>query len=538
MTAASTLGRQPITIVEMDLRQVINGTATIVTYRLCSHDVVPPVSLDARPVIERVQSLPTKLDIGESLGMRAAISITCRDFINDGDVAGGPADSSATFFRLLKARVPYHANRPVRVITGYLVDGQVTNARTLHYLLTRIDGPNRTGTVTLHCTDALIQADNRRAQAPRVGTASLLTGLNTTDTTATIGPTESIDDYPVSGFGRFGDADELVAFSRSGSVITLQRGVRGTVAVSHLAGDAFQTVLTFDDATLAEVTRTLLVDYAGLDPALIDLAAWTLEDDLWLGAFRLTATIWDPTGVADLLQELTQQFPFFIVYDARVPRLDFQAIKPATFGLVASLNERQHLLANSISVTDDLEKRISQIWFYFGQKDPSAASDDPRNYSRLVPFIDRQAEADHGDARIRKVYSRWLPADQQAVVASIGERLLLRLRDGRRTIGFHLDAKDGDAWVGDTIEITTSHLVNTDGTPVTTQAQVIEARDIDVGTSASYQAEDLRTGSRNAVYAPDTTPDYDQATAVERSRYGFYADDLDEVSGDPAYRYL
>ena len=536
---AATLGRQPMTVVELDLRQRIDGADQTVTYRLCSHDVVPPVSLDARPVIERVQTLPTRLDIGESLGLRAAITITCRDFINDGDVAGGPANPAATFFRLLKARVPYVANRPARVITGYVVDGGwFIPERTLYFLLTRIDGPNRQGLVSLHLTDALVRTENRKAQAPNVGTGTLLTALTPSDTVATISPGAAADDYHSAGFLRMGDDSEIIGFTRSGVDLTLTRGARGTTPQAHTAGDTIQEILVIENATLAEVTQLLLLDYADLDPSLIDTAAWQAEDAEWLGAFRVSTVIWDPTGVATLLQELTQQFPFFIVYDARVPRLDFQAIKPATFSLVAALDERNHLLRNSISVTEDPEKRVSQIWFFFGMRDVAEAVDDPRNFTRLVPFIDRQAEIDHGEKRIRKVFSRWLPADRSAIVASIGQRMLLRLRDGRRTIGFHLDAKDGNVWVGDTVTLTTRHVLDEQGDPLTTQAQIIEAKDLEAGTSAAYQAEDLRLNARYALYTADTMPEYSEATLPQRGRYGFYANDDDLVGGDPAYSYL
>ncbi|MFW5829978.1 MAG: hypothetical protein ACOCXA_06925 [Planctomycetota bacterium] len=537
--AAAQLGRQPMTVLEMDLRQRISGVDTPIIYRLCSADLVPPPGLDARPVIERVQTLPTRLDIGESLGMRAAISIQCRDFINDGDVAGGPAARDATFWRLLKARVPYVANRPARIITGYLIDGVFIPERTLHYLLVRIDGPDRQGMVTIHLTDALIRTENRKAQAPGVGTGTLLAGIAAEATTATIAPSESADDYRVAGYLRIGDSREIIGFSRIGTTLALQRGQLGTIAEAHVAGDTIQEIVVIQDATLAEVTRLLVVEYAGIDPDLIDWPAWQDEDDAWLGAFRVSAIIWDPTGVATLLQELTQQFPFFIVYDARVPRLDFQAIKPSIFNLVGSYNERDHLLRDSIEISEDHEKRVSQIWFYFGVKDPSGQSDDPRNFQRLVPFIDREAESDYGDKRIRKVFSRWLPADRAATVLSIAERMLLRLRDGRQVIAFHLDAKDGEAWVGDNVEITTRHLIDTDGVPRTIPVQIIEAKEQVAGTSLAYQAETLRFASRYCLYTSDEMPLYQRATPAQRARYGFYADDDDLIGGtDPAYLYL
>jgi len=535
--SAAELGRQPLTVVECDLRQTIDGAEQPITYRFSSADVIPPLGLDARPVITGISSLPTKLDIGESLGMRAAITIRCRDFLNDNDVAGGPANPEATFFRLLKARVPYVANRALRIISGYLVSGVFTPERTLHYLLTKIDGPDRQGQVTLHCTDALVKAENRKAQAPNVGTGTLLADLAAGDTTATISPAEAAEDYHASGWLRFGDAKEVCSFTRSGTTLSLGRAQRGTAPDDHAAGDAIQEILIIEEAALAEVAQLLLIDYADLDPSLVDAAAWAQEDATWLGAFRVSATIWDPTGVAKLLQELTQQFPFFIVYDARVPRLDFRAIKPGAFALTARLSERTELLRDSISITEDPEKRVSQIWFAFGIKDPSEKVDDPRNYARLVPFIDRQAEIDHNDARIRKVFSRWLPADRSAVVLSIGERMLTRLR---RTIGFDLDAKDGAIWVGDTVEITTKHLIDGEGNPLTTQAQVIEAVESQPGTSNRYQAEDLRLNNRYCLYTDDAMPLYQQATTSERGRYGFYADDDDRLDGgaDPAYSYF
>ena len=314
----------------------------------------------------------------------------------------------------------------------------------------------------------------------------------------------------------------------------------GSTAEAHHADDAIQEIVVFQNETLSDIVYRLLTAYANIDPALINKAAWDTENASWLATFSLSAIIWDPTGVTTLLQELTSQFPIYILYDARVPEISFQAIKPASFNLSATLNEREHILQRSLSVKEDPDKRLSQIWFYFAQKDPSESQDDARNYSRLVPFIDPEAEADHDEKRIRKVFSRWLPVGSEAVVTDIGDRMLSRLRNNKRLINFELDAKDADVWTGQTVGLDVEAIVDTNGVPSPVFAQIIESSERVPGSVYRYIAEDLFLTGRFGLYGPDTIPDYPFADPVDQSTYAFYANDNDRINGDtePGYLYL
>src|SRR5690606_39512397 len=71
-----------------------------------------------------------------------------------------------TFWTKWLARNPYYQNRPIRVLHGY--EGQpLSEYRTRHYFIERIQGPDATGRVTITAKDVLKLADDERAQAPQ-----------------------------------------------------------------------------------------------------------------------------------------------------------------------------------------------------------------------------------------------------------------------------------------------------------------------------------------------------------------------------------
>jgi HAE1 family hydrophobic/amphiphilic exporter-1 len=74
----------------------------------------------------------------------------------------------------------------------------------------------------------------------------------------------------------------------------------------------------------------------------------------------------------------------------------------------AATFSESNILRSSLRTREQPEKRVSQVWTYFGQRDPTKSLEDVDNYKSSALTIDPQAEADYGSAAIRKIFSRWI----------------------------------------------------------------------------------------------------------------------------------
>jgi len=78
-----------------------------------------------------------------------------------------------TFWGKLKARNQNYANRPMRIITGYLDGGILTVETTRHFVITNMTGPDADGRVSITGKDVLTLADDDKAVAPAQSSAML-----------------------------------------------------------------------------------------------------------------------------------------------------------------------------------------------------------------------------------------------------------------------------------------------------------------------------------------------------------------------------
>lgn len=486
----------------------------------------PPVRVAAIPSIRSVDLAPTKIDVSGGLGQRASVQITLDDHthhdrgfdpywdqrrattadeslqalsngsalqaLSDGtELLARPAGSvstyrlSGTFWGRMRARQPYYLSRVCRVITGYIVDGtfSVGDAVTRTYLLESIAGPDSGGKVQIKAKDPLKLADNDRAQAPRASNGRLLSAINQAVTSATLTPTGIGDaEYPSTGYARIGS--EVVEFTRSGDSLTLERAQFGTTADSHDTDDTVQLCLRYAAQLIPAMVYDLLTTYADTDPAYLPLAEWEAEAALYLTRTYSTL-ITEPTSVATLLKELTQQAVFTLYYSEREALVKLKALRVPNDS-APTLNDRQHLLADSLQVTDKPELRVSQAWIYLAQSDPTEALDSVRNYRQLVITADLEAEGVNKfrAPAIRKVFSRWITSRANAQEAC--NALVGLFGEQPRQVSFSLDAKDASLWTGDIVRLSTRLVQNFDGANAVLPIQIIEADEDVAGHRFKY----------------------------------------------------
>lgn len=397
--------------------------------------------------IESVSFSPAIISLGENLGQRATLSVTFKDhrhsdtgpgFDKYWTERGYDPFKQGTFWAKFRARQPFLRGRNIRVIRGEL--GQTLDQmETRHFILESFEGPGPDGKYTLVAKDALKMADGDRAQAPKLSNGFLVAAITETATTATLSPAGIGNlEYPASGYATIG-GKEVVYFTRSADVLSFPipagslspngRGQLGTVAAKHDAQDRVQLCLRYVAMDPAAIIADLFTNYAGVPPEFIPLASWTNETQAYYRRL-LTATIAEPTDVSALASEIIQQAALAIWWDDLAKLLRLQVLRQISTD--AALFDRSNTLRGSLGIREQPDKRISQVWTFFGQNDPTKKRDDPDNYRSCAVTVDPQAETDYGTAAIKKIFARWIPQFGRQVALRTNDIQLGRFRDAPR----------------------------------------------------------------------------------------------------------
>ncbi len=576
-----TPGRQPVIIVEMDLDYCPNtyGVAPctaaigvtgadkcfntcascqdptnyaqtpVKTYRFSSR-VLPVGAPSAIPTLRTAKVAPARIDPGQGLGVRASAAFTFADHpFSDLGIDKYARERSynsrtrGTFWAKFLARNQYYQNRPLRMITGYLnEDGSydAANFETRLYFIESMVGPDRDGQVTVTAKDILKLVDDTRSQVPPVSSGTLLADINNSVLTAELLPVGVGDaEYPASGFAMLGN--ECVSFTRAADVLTIVRAQQGSEADTHDAGDAVQICKTYIDQPVADIVYDLLTTYGGIDPSYIDKPAWDAECEEWLPQHNLTAFIEKPTGINTLLTELSSQALFYIWWDEREQKIPFQAIKPSRDDEVTTINTDDNFIHKSVSLEEDPDQRISQVWVYYGRVNVGEGLDKVSNWKKLVinDDVDAESDAQYGEQRVQQIFSRWLPETDPIPALLLAARLIARYRNNPRALHVELDAKDHALWTGDVARVTCRAVADFTGAPLETDMMVIEVAESKNGSTYKYELGPTFFAGRYGFVCQDDTPDYSLATAAQKRRYAFVAPNTNVFAdGGKAYKVI
>jgi hypothetical protein len=420
-----------LTYVEIDIPSFVpESPESIVTWRFAMPTDYLPADIEAIPSIDSVSFTPAMISLGKDLGQRASLQISFRDHKHV--FAGEPYDQG-TFWGKWRGRYGTKLRgRAVRLIRGEL--GQaLADMDTRHYIIDETDGPNFGAVYTITAKDLLKVADDDRAQAPQLSNGSLAGSINSSTTSATLSPGGIGNlEYPASGWVCLG-GKEVCAFTRSGDALTLTRGQFGTVATGHDAGDRVQLVLRYTGDDPADIIHDLLTNYAGVDPARIDLADWQAETAEHLGVIY-ARTITEPMSVNKLVSELIEQAALAVWWDDRARLVRLQVLREIATD--TDIFDHDRIIAGSFSVKEQPGKRISQIWSYYGQRDPTDSGANEDNYRAVLADVDPQLETEYGSAEIRKIQAAWVETETAAT--RLNSIQLSRFRNPPRAFGFDL----------------------------------------------------------------------------------------------------
>jgi hypothetical protein len=330
---------------------------------------------------------------------------------------------SGTLWGKWVARNPYYGSFTARVREG-IVGQALADMNVRHYVLDRVEGPAE-GFANIVAKDLFTKIEARKAVAPLASTGELNGNITSVATAATLAPAGIGNlEYPASGHLLIGD--EVVAFTRVNDTLTLTRAQFGSVAEAHEDEDLVQLCLVYTSDRIEDIIYDLFVTYTNIDPALIDFTAWQSAaaaiPDLY------TTVIAEPVAVADLIGELCEQAGVTVYHETSTGAIEFVVLRA---GAVSPIVTDNTIIDGTFRHKRQDSKRASQLWVYYGMKNPAEDVDDTRNYHSRVIIGDLASEGpdQHDSAAVRKVFSRFIPQGGRQSAQRCGERLLAMYRD-------------------------------------------------------------------------------------------------------------
>jgi hypothetical protein len=399
-----------------------------------------PKEIDCIPSIKDISFDPAVISLGEDLGQRATLTVSFDDhrhsdsgFGFDKYLADRTYDpySQGTFWGKFRARQPYLRGRNLRWINGFLGDA-LADMETRHYIIDSFSGPDNNGKFQIIAKDLLKLADGDRAMAPLVSNGYLNSALTSSSTSFTLIPFGIGDlEYPANFYANLGGS-EIVICSRSGDSVTIgARGLFNTAAQAHSAQDRVQVVLYYNATSPDLIIADLLINYAGVDGSFIPSSDWSTEVNSYLNRLY-TTVVAQPTSVNTLISELIEQAGLSMWWDDRNQQIGLLVLRGLNYSTY--LFSEDSVIADSFEVTEQPDKRLSQVHTYFGQINPCTSLTDKANYRSVSKKINTQAESDYGSPAIKEVFSRWIPALGRTIADRLGSILLARFTDPPRHI--------------------------------------------------------------------------------------------------------
>jgi hypothetical protein len=420
-----------LTYIEIDIPSfVTESPEAIETWRFAMPTDYLPADIDAIPSIDSVSFTPARISLGKDLGERASLRISLRDHRH---IFNGEPFDQGTFFGKWRGRYGTKLRgRELRLIRGQ-VGQTIEQMDTRYYVIENTDGPDFKGVYTIEAKDILKLADEDRAQAPALSNGSLAGSIDNAAGSLTLSPAGIGDEeYPASGWVCLG-GKEVVAFARSADVLTITRAQFGTVAQGHDAGDRVQLVLRYTGDDAADIIHDLLTNYAGVPAEYINLADWQQETEDFLGVIY-ARTITEPTSVHKLVSGLIEEAALAVWWDDRAQRLRLNVLREISTDTQTFGHDR--ILEDSLKVKEQPAKRISQIWSYYGQRDPTDSAANEDNFRAVLADVDLERETEYGSAEIRKIESRWIETETAAT--RLNSIQLSRFRDPPRSFAFEV----------------------------------------------------------------------------------------------------
>lgn len=571
-------GREPVTIVEMTLDECYHnhsqggcsapynpGGECYNTFATCQvkEDYYPINTIAIKlsgakdsvvpghiPCIDKVSIAPTKITPGKGLGHRTQVTITCIDFaIADESNIDRYAENrnyiakdTGTFWGKLLARNPHFVGRSLMVRQSHANDyDTTTGSKTRHYIIDRIDGPDKNGNVKIIAKDPLSLAESLKAQCPKPTNGALTADMSHGHNSHfSVGTGEGAQ-YPTGQFYvRIGSEIIRIA-SRSGDTLQIgDRGDKGSTADDHKQGDNVQQCYVASGTSVWRVDFVLymlLGTYTEIDFSIIysSWLDWQTEAAQWTPLYYLNTVISKPTSVQKLLDEICIETNTNIWWDDETQKIKWKAQVPVVTGLPV-INDRK-LIDKSVSITSGDRKRISQVHYYCNVSDWSESLDE-KNYKNLVIRTDLESETEdaYKTPAIKKIFARWMQTD--TIAGEVGSRIISRFKTPVVTLKGELDVKDDSIKAGDHFELESELIAGFSGAARPTEMQMLSTKPIIGKERIQFEAlQFLFVGPRYGHVCPPSQADYTSSATGDQDSYGWIADNttFKMSNGDDPY---
>lgn len=497
------------------------------------------------PTLMGISTSPTVLTPAKGFGIRSKVTINLMDMPwSDVGIDKYRANRTynpleqGSFWSKFMARWPFYENNEVRIKTGYLADDgsyDASNFITRTFFLDTISGPDKSGRVTIVAKDILKFADGEKSNIPEQSQATLTLDITAGQTTFDI--TDPENQISNGDYIRV-DEETMLITNKSGGTLTVTRAAMpstytGTMtAEDHSEGSTVQHCHFFNQAQVDDILYYLLNTGAGIPSSYLPQSEWQETIDFGLENYLFTALITEPTPVKDLVKELTEH-SILVWYDEREQEVKMDSImwRAIDYG---PFDDDSNIIADSVSVARDDKSRFSQAWLHYGIRTPVSEMDELKNYAavKLTADLDAEGVNEYDQAKIKKIYSRWLPLDKQNVASEIANRLVNYYRDTKNAITFSFEPKDDSAWTGDRVELATRLIQDQFGATALREYRIIQVKEVFSKKGVRYDYKAHSTGgiyegsvSRYGVVTPNSIGDYPSETLENKSRYAFIAYD-------------
>lgn len=300
-----------------------------------------------------------------------------------------------------------------------------------------------------------------------------------------------IDELRVSNVARWTD-DFIIPFgpySSSGDTMTIVRAQLGTSAQAHDADTRVQQALRYDGRDVAVIIADLMTRFAGIDESYIPQDDWEVETGAFLNAVY-TTTITEPTAVKALVSELIEQVGLVLWWSDAPPQVNLQVLRSAASS--AAIIDEDIMVEDSLEIEDQPQKRASQVWTWFGQRNPTRPLSEESNYTQASVTIDAEAELNFSTPSIKKIYSRWIPTGGQSSAERVSDIIISRYRIPPRLFRFQLFEGGSITAVPATgYQIEARPIQGFLGERNTIPVQVVSVKSLDTGTEVT--AEEFET---------------------------------------------
>ncbi|MDM8343793.1 hypothetical protein P8H26_00085 [Pseudochrobactrum sp. sp1633] len=175
------------------------------------------------------------------------------------------------------------------------------------------------------------------------------------------------------------------------------------------------------------------MNYAGVPAEYIRLDNWKAETGAFLRRLY-TRIIAEPTAVDKLVSELIEQAALSVWWDDVSRTIRLAVLRKIETD--AAVFDDSNILKGSLQITEQPQRRLSQVSTYFGITSPLSKASEPISYHSMQFDVNLEAEDDYGGAAIKTIYSSWVPRFGRPIAQRVNEIMLGRFVDPPRQFRF------------------------------------------------------------------------------------------------------